>query len=232
MSTLQYVGDGVTPHGAGALAEVLRAAARGEFPPADGGFTVLPQPGPRDAGVLGMSAHAVIFADVEPGWVRKALLAASPDQLAAPLGPAFLVALGAETGRRVNIVDMLTVAPALPGRPEVPLTEIIETDHPRVVRARRFRDAVRVWTTDGGVLVLGRGVAGRWEIAIEVDEDARGRGLGRALALAGRQLLPEGELLWSQQPPGNARSVRAFQAAGFRPVGGEALLVVDGPAAG
>lgn len=215
------------PSGEGALAELLRAVARGAFPPADGGFTVLPQPGPRDAGVLGLSAHAVIFADVDPDWVRAALRAASPDQLAAPLGPAFLVALGAHTGRRVNIVDMLTVAPALPGRPELPLTEITETDHPRVVRARMFRDEVRVWGTEGGVLVLGRGVAGRWEVAVEVDEAARGRGLGRALALAGRQLVPDGEPLWSQQPPGNARSVRVFQAAGYRPVGGEALLVVD-----
>ncbi|TNM31819.1 GNAT family N-acetyltransferase [Streptomyces sedi] len=211
----------------GALARILRAAARGEFPPADGGVTFVPQPNGRDAGVLGMSAHAVVFADVDPDRVRETLAAASPDPLAAPLGPAFLVALGAHTGRRVNIVDMLTVAPALPGPPTLPLTEVTESDHPRVVRARAHRDEVRVWTTEGGLLALGRGVAGRWEIAVEVEGTAGGRGLGRALALAGRHLLPAGEQLWSQQPPGNARSVRAFQAAGFRPVGGEALLLAE-----
>ncbi len=214
--------------GDSALARVLRAAARGEFPPGDGGVTVIPPPNARDSGVLGMTAHAVVFTDQDPEWVRATLRAASPDPLAAPLGPAFLAAFGARTGRRVNCVDLLTVAPALPGEPELELTEVSGTDHPRVVRARRFRDRVRVWTTpDGGVLVLGAGVAGRLEVAIELDEAARGRGRGRELALAARQLVPAGELLWSQQPPGNARSVRTFQAAGYRPVGAEALLIVD-----
>ncbi|MDT0266359.1 GNAT family N-acetyltransferase [Streptomyces sp. DSM 44915] len=209
------------------LAGVLGAVARGVFPPADAGITVVPQPNDRDAGVLGMTAHAVVFTDQDPDWVRAAVRAASPDPLAAPLGPAFLTALGARTGRRVNCVDLLTVAPALPGPPDLPLREITEADHPRVVRARRFRDGVRVWAAAGGLVVLGRGVAGRWEVAIEVDEAARGHGLGRALAVAGRHLVPAGELLWSQQPPGNARSVRTFQAAGYRPVGAEALLVTD-----
>jgi GNAT superfamily N-acetyltransferase len=74
------------------------------------------------------------------------------------------------------------------------------------------------------VLVLGRGVAGRWETAIEVDEEARHRGLGRLLAVSARHLVPGGGPVWSQQSPGNARSVRAFQAAGYRPVGAEALF--------
>lgn len=74
------------------------------------------------------------------------------------------------------------------------------------------------------MLVLGRGVAGRWETSIEVDEDVRHRGLGRALATAARHLVPPGRWVWSQQAPGNARSVRAFQAAGYRPVGAEALF--------
>ncbi|QHY93591.1 hypothetical protein SSPS47_00405 [Streptomyces sp. S4.7] len=86
---------------------------------------------------------------------------------------------------------------------------------------------MRVWAADGGVVILGRGVAGRWETAIEVDEGARHRGLGRALATAARHLVPAGEQVWSQQAAGNARSVRAFQAAGVRPVGAEALLIAS-----
>jgi L-amino acid N-acyltransferase YncA len=95
-------------------------------------------------------------------------------------------------------------------------------DHPRVAYARRRRDDVRAWAADGGVLVTGRGVAGRLEVSVEVDERVRHRGLGRALVRAARQLA--GEPLWAQVAPGNARSARAFQAAGYRQVGAEALL--------
>ncbi|GAA1534721.1 hypothetical protein GCM10009827_061090 [Dactylosporangium maewongense] len=124
----------------------------------------------------------------------------------------------------MDTIDLLTVAAPLPGDPPVRLRELTDPDHPRVRRALHHRDEVRVWSADGGIVVLGRGVAGRWETAIEVDEDAQDRGLGRALATAARHLVPAGESVWSQQAAGNARSVRAFQAAGFRPVAAEALM--------
>ncbi|MFF7443359.1 GNAT family N-acetyltransferase [Streptomyces sp. NPDC008122] len=206
------------------VARILAAAARGVFPPPDGSTTVVPQPGPRDAGVLAFTAHSVVFTDADPEWVRDRLAATSGDPLAASMNPAFLLALMARTGRHMNTVDLLTVADALPGPPPLELREIDDPEHPRVARALKFRDDVRVWAADGGVLVLGRGVAGRWEAAIEVDEEVRHRGLGRALATAARHLTP-GEVVWAQQSPGNARSVRVFQAAGYRPVASEALLI-------
>lgn len=83
---------------------------------------------------------------------------------------------------------------------------------------------MRVWAADGGVLVLGRGVGGRLEVAVEVAEGARHRGLGRRLVTAARQLAG-GEVVWAQVSAGNARSLRAFQAAGYRPVGSEALFL-------
>ncbi|MET9374356.1 GNAT family N-acetyltransferase [Streptomyces sp. NPDC003035] len=206
------------------VARILAAAARGQFPPPDGSTTVVPQPSPRDAGVLAFTAHSVVFTDQDPEWVRAELAAVSSDPLAASMNPEFLIALMRRTGLRMNTVDLLTVAPALPGAPELPLREIEDAEHPRVARALTFRDDVRVWAADGGVLILGRGVAGRWEAAIEVDEEVRHRGLGRALALAARHLTPDG-VVWAQQSPGNARSVRTFQAAGYRPVASEALLI-------
>lgn len=206
------------------LAEILAAAARGVFPPADGGTTLLPQPAPRDAGVLAFTARSIVFVDEDPGWIRKTLATVETDPLAATMNPRFLTALMDRTDRVTDTIDLLTVADALPGDPPLTLREIADPDHPRVRRARAHRDDVRAWTTDGGVLVLGRGVAGRWETAIEVDEPARHRGLGRALAIAARHLVPYGEHLWSQQAAGNARSIRAFQAAGFRPVASEILL--------
>ncbi|MFE0274255.1 GNAT family N-acetyltransferase [Streptomyces sp. NPDC058992] len=206
------------------VARILEAAARGDFPPPDGGTTVVPQPSARDAGVLAFTAHSVVFTDADPVWVRGALTAAASDPLAASMNPGFLTALMARTGRSMNTIDLLTVATARSGEPGLELREMTDPDHPRVARALKFRDEVRVWAADGGVLVLGRGVAGRWEAAIEVDPEARGAGLGVRLAVAARHLVP-GTHVWAQQSPGNARSVRTFQQAGYRPVGSEALLV-------
>jgi GNAT superfamily N-acetyltransferase len=204
------------------LREILDAAARGVFPPADGRTTVVPQAGPRDAGVLSFTAHSVVFTDEDPEWVYETLRAVDCDALAATLNARFLTAFMDRTGRRTDTVDALVVGSPLPGGPPLPLTEIEDPDHPRVAGSRGRRDDVRVWAVDGGVLVLGRGVAGRLEVAVEVDDAVRHRGLGRALVTAARHLA--GEPVWAQISPGNARSVRAFQAAGYRPVGAEALL--------
>ncbi|MBT2368522.1 GNAT family N-acetyltransferase [Streptomyces sp. ISL-10] len=207
----------------GTLAEILTAAAEGRFPPPNGCVTVVGQPVARDAGVVAFTAHSVVFTDEEPAWVREQLARAAADPLATAMNPGFLCALMARTGRAMDTIDLVTVAGALPGEPALRLRELADPEHPRVARALKHRDDVRVWAADGGVLVLGRGLAGRWETAVEVDEEARGRGLGQALARAARHLVP-GPVVWSQQAPGNARSVRAFQAAGYRPVGSEALL--------
>ncbi|GIJ24661.1 GNAT family N-acetyltransferase [Micromonospora lutea] len=208
-----------------ALADILKAAAQGHFPAPDGGITVVPQPSSRDAGVVAFTAHSVIFTDEDPLWVRRTLAALDCDALAAAMNPAFLSALLDRTRRSMDTIDLLTVASPLAGEPQLKLEETADADHPRQIRARKRRDDLRVWTADGGVVILGRGVAGRWETAIEVDEGHRHRGLGRALATAARHLVPERQPVWAQQAAGNARSVRAFQAAGFRPVGAEALLL-------
>ncbi|WP_328470390.1 GNAT family N-acetyltransferase [Actinoplanes sp. NBC_00393] len=210
------------------LAEILDDVADGRFPPADGGTTVVPQAAPRDAGVIAFTAHTVVFTDEDPAWVHATLATADCDALAASMHPRFLSALLDRTGRVMDAIDLLTVATALPGPPPVALDEITSADHPRVRYARRRRDDVRVWAADGGVLVLGRGVAGRWETSVEVADGQRHRGLGRKLAVAARHLVPEGSQVWAQQSPGNARSVRVFQAAGFRPVGAEALMLPAG----
>ncbi|MFI5890723.1 GNAT family N-acetyltransferase [Actinoplanes sp. NPDC051513] len=207
------------------LAEILDAAAEGRFPPDDGETIVVPQPSWRDAGVVAFTGHSVVFADEDPAWVMSALADVDTDPLAAAMNARFLNALLERTGRRMDTIDLLTVAPPLAGRPPVELTEIRDPDHPRVRRALLHRDDVRVWAADGGVLILGRGVAGRWETAIEVEPAVRHHGLGTALAVAARHLTPGGLPVWSQQAAGNARSIRAFQAAGYRPVGGEALMV-------
>ena len=65
---------------------------------------------------------------------------------------------------------------------------------------------------------------GRWEVAVEVEPAARGRGLGTALAAAAPALLPEPAALWAQVAPANTASLRAFLATGWRPVAAEVLF--------
>jgi GNAT superfamily N-acetyltransferase len=196
--------------------------AAGRYPPADGTVTVLSQPSPRDAGVLAFTAHSVVFIDADPAWVRGQL---PPDDLAGPMLPTFLQALCARTGRRVYCcADVVCVADSRPGPPPVTLAPVPAADHPRAAQAHRFRDDVRIWQVPGGILTLGRGVAGRWEVSVELDPGRRGKGLGRELVAAARHLVPDGAPLWAQIAPGNAASVRAFLAAGYRPVGAEVLL--------
>ncbi|HEY9391232.1 MAG TPA: GNAT family N-acetyltransferase [Mycobacteriales bacterium] len=209
------------------VAALLRRVAGGGPVGFDGDLTVLPQPHPRDAAVLAFTGHSVVVADVDQPWVRDRV---PEGDLSAPLCPPFLSALTAHLHRRVNNVDMITVAGALSGAPPVGLVECADRDHPRVRRALRYRDGVRVWVADGGLVLLGYGLAGRCEVAVEVEPSARGRGLGRRLARAARHLCADRSgFVWAQIAPGNAASVRAFLAAGYRPVGAEALLVADRP---
>jgi GNAT superfamily N-acetyltransferase len=212
------------------LAAILDAAAAGRFPPPDGSVTILAQPSDRDAGVFSMTGCAVVFADTDPDWIISRL---TPGDLSAPLSAPFLAALAERLGRGSHSVDMVACAPGLPGPPppDMSLAELspagASTTHPRVARALRHRDDVRAWQTAGGVVLLGHGVAGRFEVAIEVDPEHRSRGLGTRLATAARQLVPAGATLWAQVAPANAASMRAFLRAGFRPVGAEALLSRD-----
>ncbi|MYV43273.1 GNAT family N-acetyltransferase [Streptomyces sp. SID1328] len=202
------------------LPELLDAVADDRFLPPDGTVTVLPQLCQRDAGVMAFTAHTLVLTDEDPAWVRATLAAVDCDPLAAPMHPRFLTALMDRTGRAAETVDALWVGTPLPGPPALAMRETADTGHPRVVRARRRRDPVRVRVADGGLLVMGRGVGGRLEVALEVE--GGGAGTGRGLALAARQLA-DGPV-WAQVSPGNARSTRAFLAAGYRPVGAELLL--------
>jgi GNAT superfamily N-acetyltransferase len=203
------------------LGAVLAAAAAGLPPAPDGTVTVVPRvAGGAMAGVVGFTAHHVIAADVDPGWVRSVL---PPGSLSAPMSARFLAALADRVGAEPGAYDIVLVAPPhavpLPG-----LTTVGDADSARLRRAKRYRFDVRAWTVPGAILILGRGLAGRWEVSLEVDPDRRGRGTGRALVAAAPGLVPPGELLWGQVSPANVASLRMFLAAGYRPVAAEVLL--------
>jgi hypothetical protein len=209
------------------VADLLARAARGQPPPDDGRTEVLPQPPGPVAAVLAFAGHHVVAADVEPGWVRGRL----PDgDLSAPVGPAFVAALAHRLRRSFDNLDVVLAAPGLGTPPPLDLQPVASEragDHPRLSRARRYRTEVRAFETpDGaGLVVAGRGLARRWEVAFEVVPAARGKGLGRALITAGRSLVPPGEPVFVQVAPGNVPSLRAVLAAGgFAPIGGEILF--------
>jgi GNAT superfamily N-acetyltransferase len=210
------------------LADILRGIERGVFPAPDLGVTVVPAPSPRETCVVALTGHIVIAADVDPAWVAERVPAGD---LSAPTNPPFLSALEEFTGRRVNAIDAMLLATALTDPADrkaatVGVTELTNHDHPRVERAWRYRDDVRVYgDAYGGLVLTGRGLAGRLECAIEVPEEARGKGHGRRLATAARALIPPDAHIWAQITPGNAASFRTFLAAGYKPVGAEALLV-------
>ena len=206
------------------LLEVLLAAADGRPPTPDGSVELLPPPpGPVHA-VLTFTEHSYVAAPVEPERLQAHL---RPDDPGATTEPGFVAWLATELGRRAGQIDMVLAASHLEG--PLPLDLEPRDDlaaHPRVARANRYRDRLRVFAdrNGGAMLLLGRGLAGRWEIAFEVVPDRRGHGLGRALATAARHLNPRDEPLFAQVTPGNVASVRALLAAGYAPVASEVLL--------
>jgi RimJ/RimL family protein N-acetyltransferase len=209
------------------LADILRGIEGGVFPTPDLEVEVVAAPSERESCVVAFTAHIVVAADVDPDWVAERLPAGD---LSAPLNPPFLFALEQLTGRQVNAIDAMLLAPALSDPAERAtavdgLTEFTDHEHPRIQRAWRYRDGVRAYADPyGGLVVIGNGLADRLECALEVPEAARGKGHGRRLARAARALIPADAHIWAQVSPGNAASLRTFLAAGYTPVGSEALL--------
>lgn len=189
----------------------------------DGKVTVIPESPLPAAAVLGFTAHFVVCAPVEAAWVHAQLPAGD---LSAPLGARLLVALADRLGTEIGANDAVFAAMATGIESAINLALDDSPEHSRVVRARRYRHDVQTWTTPdrSGMVLLGRGVAGRWEVSFEVTESARGRGLGRDLAAAGLGLLPAGTPVFAQVTPGNSSSMRAVMAAGYHPIGSEVLF--------
>jgi GNAT superfamily N-acetyltransferase len=178
--------------------------------------------GPADA-MIGFTGHFVLAADISPAAVAARL---PEGDLSVPMSAAFLTWVGECIGGRPLTFDALLCALGTGAGPPEWLQPDASVDHPRIARARRYRDDIDVWRThDGqGILSIGRGVCARWELGFEVAPDARGAGLGRRLVAAACALLPAGTPLWAQIAPGNASSLRAVLAAGFVPVAAEVLF--------
>jgi GNAT superfamily N-acetyltransferase len=203
------------------LAVALESAGRGEFPEADGAIEVLPPPPGRAMAVVAFTAHFMVASSAAEEWIRAQL---PPDDLLAPMSPRFLTALGAKLDRQDGGIDLLLAARSLQGR--TTLRETTGEGRPRVTPGEAHRDQVRVFTdpTRAATIILGRGLASRIEVAIEIDPKRRNQGIARQALTEARRVLGPGQLLFAQTAPGNAASIRTLLTAGFRPIGSEVLF--------
>jgi GNAT superfamily N-acetyltransferase len=203
------------------LGALLKLAALGDFPAADGTVELLPPPPGPAMAVVGLTGRYVIATSAPEAWVRERL---PEDDLLAPMAPRFLAALGVELGRRDDGVDIVLAAAGLEG--DGMLVEVDREAHPRVVRANAHRQDVRVFEDPSGaaVVILGRGLALRTEVAVEVEDAARGRGLAARVLVDARRLVGPDQVVFAQTAPGNAASLRALLSAGYRPIGSEVLF--------
>jgi ribosomal protein S18 acetylase RimI-like enzyme len=203
-------------------------AIEGRFPPVDGGVTVVPELAPGRECSFAFTGHAVIATALSASAVHDRKL----DGFGGTVLPDFLRWLAGPTGE-VHVTDATlwsrgTGGDRLPSRPDL-------ADHPRVQFALGFRDDVRVYGDDRGVVTLSRGLAGRTELSIEAAPEGQGRGWGRSLLVDALSLVPDGEPVFAAVSPGNARSLRMFLGLGFVLIGSETVIVPsdrDGDGAG
>jgi GNAT superfamily N-acetyltransferase len=203
--------------------DLLHAAARGTFPPEDGLTEVVGAVAGAPAAVLSFTAHHMVAADVPAGEVLARI---DPQDLKGPLAPGVLAWLAERTGLVAGSLDIvLAWVSGVDGG--LPVREVEPGDHPRVVRARRWRSELRVFEGDGGLVLIGRGLAGRLELSVEVAPDRRDRGVARKLVAGALAAAAPAEPVFAQVAAANAASLRALQPAGFAAIGAEVLF---GPA--
>jgi GNAT superfamily N-acetyltransferase len=204
------------------ILDLLHRAARGAFPDEDGRTQVVGAVEGAPAAVLSFTAHHVVAADVPAAEVDGRI---DPADLKGPLAPGVLAWLAERTGLAAGSLDI--VLAWLPERAiasDLPVREVAPGDHPRVARALRWRRGVRVFEGAGGTVLVGRGVAGRLELSVEVSREARDRGLARRLVPAALAVVAPDEPVFAQVAAANAASLRALQPAGFAAIGAEVLF--------
>jgi GNAT superfamily N-acetyltransferase len=211
------------------LLALLHGAAHGAPPAGPGANRLIARPEGVVAAVLGFSGHNLVASDLDP-----AEIAAHADlgDVRAPLLPGFLAWLAARTGGAPDSLDVvLAVRPGTAAAAPAGVREADPGAHARVRRALGVRREVRVFEDPAGrgLAVLGRGLAGRLELSVEVEPTHRGHGLGRAIAAGALAAAQPREPVFAQVAPANAASLRALLGAGFAPLGAEVLFHAADP---
>ncbi len=209
------------------VAELLLRAWRGPREPVDGSWRRVPTWREGVHAVVSVTGRAVVTA---PDDVTDAELdSLGVDGWGHAHDPRVMTRLAGTQGW-VDVLDAVLLAEGT-GEPDprvVPRPDLL--DHPRVRHALPIRGDVRVHGLDGDddtVLTLATGLGGLTEMSLEVSPAHRGAGLGTALALAARGLVPPGEPVVACVSPGNVPSLRALLRAGFEPVGSVQVYLPD-----
>lgn len=203
------------------LLTVLDAAAAGTFPPVDGVVETMPPDDRRTCAIVELTGHAYVLTDLGADDPRLA----GADGFGGAAHPSVVLAV-AGPDRTIGSHDAVLVRRGGSTVPPLPATDLHD-DHPRAVRARRHRSEVVVLGDERGLVTIGRGLAGRTELSVEVVGAAHGGGVGRHLIEGGLAAVDPDRWVYAQVAPGNAASLRAFLACGFRPIGSEILIMAS-----
>jgi hypothetical protein len=207
------------------LEEMFVQAARGCCPIVDGAAQVVPPPGDGLESSVAFTGHAVISTALP----AREVITHAVDGYGGSTHQRFLSWLAGPTGW-IDTIDCTMVAVGRGGGDPLP-KRFDADDEPRVARARSPRAGVRVFGDARGFVTLGRGPAGRRELAVEIPDRDQGTGVGRGLLAGALGLVPRGEPVFAAVAPGNTRSLRAFLACGLHGAGhSEVLLRPERPA--
>jgi hypothetical protein len=204
------------------LAGLIDAAADGRFPAADGEWRRVPPWHPRLEAIIAFTGHAV-FA-VQPDITGHLLASLGADGFGGAHDPRLITKLAGPDGW-IDSQDILMAArgtgrpgatPALVDRPDL-------AGHPRSEFAADLREQLRIMgypdPRRSALAVISTGIAGLTELSFELEPGHRGTGGGARLAGDALSAVPSGQLAVAAVAPGNAASVRALLAAGFKPLG-------------
>jgi hypothetical protein len=202
------------------LAGVLREAADGVFPPADGIVEMLRPDASGTCAVVSFTGHAYVLTDLP----AQALADLALDGYGTATHPRALQRVAGDGA--IGSLDAVLVRRGAGGQTTLAERSDLE-HHPRVQRARHHRRGVRVLGDDRGFVTIGRGLVDRIEMSVELLDGAHGNGAGRQLIREGLHSVGVDQLVFAQVAPGNAASLRAFLACGFVPIGSEVLIDVS-----
>ncbi len=224
------------------LAELIIAAAAGQFPVVDGGWHRVPPWRPGLQAVFAFTGHAVLaLADDVP---ESTLIEFGVDGLGGAHDPRLISTLAGADGW-IDSLDLVLAARGQSSamRPDqfasshqpsetaalVPRPDL--SDHPRALHATTIRSKVSVFgypdLSCRTVAVLSDGLAGMTELSFELEPSQRGTGQGKTLVRHALHLIPDGELVVASVAPGNTASLRSLLGAGFAPLGSLQLFRSD-----